>query len=148
MTKPDPIRIVLDTNVCLDLFLFRDPRWQKLMHALEQGKVEAITRADCKMEWSIVLGYPKLGLDETSRPRIQAAFDRLVREVAMPSGEQAQGLPVCRDPDDQKFIELAHHAQASCLISKDKAVLKLARKTARSGLFQILSPEAWISANS
>ena len=40
-------RIVLDTNVCLDLFVFKDPRWDGLLAALESGAVEAITRADC-----------------------------------------------------------------------------------------------------
>lgn len=145
--NPGPSCIVLDTNVCLDLFLFRDPRWQPLMDALQQGKVLAITRADCKMEWSIVLTYPKLGLDETSRQRINAEFETIIRQVEMPATETTISLPICRDPDDQKFIELAHHAQASCLISKDKALLKLARKTVRLGLFQILSPEAWVAAN-
>ncbi|HEU4777610.1 MAG TPA: PIN domain-containing protein, partial [Telluria sp.] len=41
-------RIVLDTNVCLDLFVFRDPRWSDLLAALESGAVEAVTRADCR----------------------------------------------------------------------------------------------------
>ena len=117
------------------------------MAALQQGKVQAITRADCKMEWSIVLTYPKLGLDETSRQQINAEFETHIRQVDMPATETTISLPICRDPDDQKFIELAYYAQASCLISKDKALLKLARKTVRSGLFQILSPEAWVAAN-
>ena len=37
-------RIVLDTNVCLDLFVFHDPRWSKLLAAIESGEVEALTR--------------------------------------------------------------------------------------------------------
>ena len=44
-------RVVLDTNVCLDLFVFRDPRWAALQAALEQGTVEAYTREDCRSEW-------------------------------------------------------------------------------------------------
>ena len=141
-----PLRIVIDTNVCLDLFMFRDPRWQPLMTALQQGKVQAITRADCKMEWSIVLTYPKLGLDEARRQQINAEFETLIEQIDMPASAAIISLPVCRDPDDQKFLELAHHGQASCLISKDKALLKLARKTLKLGLFQILSPEAWVAA--
>ena len=62
-----PQRIVLDTNVCLDLFVFRDPRWALLLKAMQNGEVEALTRDDCRKEWSIVLGYPHLKLDEAAR---------------------------------------------------------------------------------
>jgi predicted nucleic acid-binding protein len=55
-------------------------------------------------------------------------------------------LPVCTDRDDQKFLELARDANAGILITKDKALLKLARKTAKEGLFRIMLPEAWIKA--
>ncbi len=50
--KPDesraepPRTLVLDTNVCLDLFVFRDPRWHALLSALRQSQVRAYTRAD------------------------------------------------------------------------------------------------------
>src|SRR6185369_16914273 len=30
-----PKRIVIDTNVCLDLFVFQDPRWASLLAAIE-----------------------------------------------------------------------------------------------------------------
>jgi putative PIN family toxin of toxin-antitoxin system len=139
-------RIVLDTNVCLDLFVFCDPRWQQLLNAIRQGSVEAVTRADCKMEWSLVLSYERFHLDETAREKIHALFDEHIRMMTPPAPSDGVRLPVCRDPDDQKFIELAHAAQADILISKDKALLKLARKTAKAGLFQIMTPEHWIAS--
>jgi len=52
-------------------------------------------------------------------------------------------LPVCTDRDDQKFLEIARDADAAILVTKDKALLKLARKTAREGLFRIMTPEVW-----
>ena len=52
-------------------------------------------------------------------------------------------LPVCKDKDDQKFLELSRDVKADVLITKDKALLKLARKTRRDGLFAIMTPEAW-----
>jgi len=55
-------------------------------------------------------------------------------------------LPVCTDKDDQKFLEVARDAGAAILITKDKALLKLARKTAQAGLFKIMLPEAWVKA--
>ncbi|MDB5840953.1 MAG: putative toxin-antitoxin system toxin component, family [Herminiimonas sp.] len=137
-----PNRIVLDTNVCLDLFVFRDPRWAALLAALKDGTVEAVTRADCRNEWLIVLGYPHLPLDSESRELAEAEFDQLIRMIE-PAAPSAVPLPVCSDTDDQKFLELARDACAAGLITKDKALLKLARKTAKAGLFRITPPEAW-----
>jgi putative PIN family toxin of toxin-antitoxin system len=133
--------IVIDTNVCLDLFVFRDPRWAPLLAALESGQVRAVTRADCRDEYRIVLHYSHLPLDASTRPQAEAAFDALIEVVAPTS--RALRLPVCTDRDDQKFLEIARDADAAILVTKDKALLKLAKKTAREGLFRIMTPELW-----
>jgi len=142
---PSPAkRIILDTNVCLDLFVFYDPRWAPLLASIEAGAVEAVTRADCRAEYMIVLHYAHLPLDETTRPLAAARFDALIKVVAPPvSGAR---LPVCTDKDDQKFLELARDAAVDVLITKDKALLKLARKTVQAGMFKILVPEAYLKA--
>ena len=143
-----PPRIVIDTNVCLDLFVFHDPRWAALLDALQNRRVEAITRDDCRTEWLKVLDYPHLPLDEASRPQAIARFDALIACITpdrtRPRAEVR--LPICTDPDDQKFLELARDGDARVLITKDKALLKLARKTARDGLFQIVPPDKWQAA--
>ena len=140
-----PKRIVIDTNVCLDLFVFRDLRWTPLLTALQDGSVEAVTRADCRMEWQIVLGYAHLPLDLQSRARSTIEFDALITCLAtVGPSDNALQLPICKDRDDQKFLELARDSDASILITKDKALLKLARKTARDGMFSIMLPETWV----
>ena len=136
--------IVIDTNVCLDLFVFRDPRWADLLAALESGAVRAVTRADCRDEYHAVLRYPHLPLDEAGRLEAIARFDALLQVVA-PDAKHVR-LPVCTDRDDQKFLEIARDAGASSLITKDKALLKLGRRTVREGLFKIMVPEAWLKA--
>lgn len=107
--------------------------------------IEAVTRDDCRREWEIVLEYPHLPLDDEARLRSASEFKSLIKYLA--AGELAMRdtirLPVCRDPDDQKFLELARDAAARMLITKDKALLKLAGKCARAGLFHILTPEKW-----
>ncbi|MQA41777.1 putative toxin-antitoxin system toxin component, PIN family [Rugamonas aquatica] len=139
--KLTPPRIVIDTNVCLDLFVFKDPRWAGLLAALESGAVEAITRSDCRDEYNIVLHYKHLPLDDDSRPLAAARFDQLIKVVAPP--ESGIRLPVCTDKDDQKFLEVARDANAAILITKDKALLKLARRLAKAGMFKVMVPEAW-----
>ncbi len=138
-----PKRIVLDTNVCLDLFVFRDPRWAELHLALRDRTVEAVTRHDCRTEWLIVLNYPHLPLTEESRARTIAEFDSVIACIVPDRDSSEIPLPVCRDPDDQKFLELSRDANADVLITKDKALLKLARRTAKAGLFTIMPPDAW-----
>jgi putative PIN family toxin of toxin-antitoxin system len=138
--------IVIDTNVCLDLFVFRDPRWSELVRALESGEVKAVTRADCRDEYLAVLRYPHLPLDDAGREKAIARFDALLHVVA-PDAKHVR-LPVCTDRDDQKFLEIARDAGASVLITKDKALLKLGRRTLREGLFRIMVPEAWLKARS
>ncbi len=143
-----PNRVVIDTNVCLDLFVFRDPRWDRLLAALQDGTIEAVTRADCRMEWLIVLGYAQLKLDDNARQRSMAQFDAVIHCLPGSAPEtDAVRLPVCKDRDDQKFLELARDAQASALITKDKALLKLASKTRRAGLFLIFKPEIWMASD-
>jgi putative PIN family toxin of toxin-antitoxin system len=134
--------IVIDTNVCLDLFVFHDARWAPLLLALERGELTAVTRADCRDEYLIVLRYPHLPLDDDSRLAAAARFDQLVTVVA-PDSKPIR-LPICSDRDDQKFLEIARDASASILITKDKALLKLGRKTLQGGLFRIMLPEAWV----
>lgn len=142
---PAPQKLVLDTNVCLDLFVFNDPRWAGLLAAMQSGAVQAITREDCRMEYLVVLNYPHLPLDEASRALAISRFDALITVVTPPvSGVR---LPVCSDRDDQKFLELARDASADILITKDKALLKLARKTVKAGMFQIMVPEKWLPAS-
>jgi putative PIN family toxin of toxin-antitoxin system len=136
--------IVIDTNVCLDLFVFLDPRWDSLLGSLERAELRAVTRADCRDEYLAVLRYPHLPLDDARRALAAARFDALVTVVA-PDSKPIR-LPVCSDRDDQKFLELARDAGASVLITKDKALLKLGRKTAQGGLFRIMLPEAWLRA--
>lgn len=146
--RPDRMRVVLDTNVCLDAFVFDDPRAATLVAALAAGTVEAVTRADCRDEWLGVLAYPALKLDEAQRAEAVLRFDRLVTLLddarsGAAGATPGVSLPRCRDPDDQKFLELAAASGASVLFSRDAEVLRLARRTARDGLFAIMKPEDW-----
>jgi uncharacterized protein len=137
-------RYVPDTNVCLDLFVFGDPRCDGLLAAARDGRIELVTREDCRAEWRAVLGYPQLALSEPRRAQASALFDTLVHarspEEVAPS---PAALPRCRDGDDQKFLELAYQAGAVALLTRDDELLRLARRTKKEGLFAILPPASW-----
>lgn len=136
MTKT---QVVLDTNVCLDLFVFHDPRWALLLDGLSDGSIQAFTRDDCRQEWLAVLHYTHLPVDDANRPQCVAAFDRHISCVTLQ--EESLLLPRCSDKDDQKFLEVARDAGVETLITKDKALLKLAKKMRQLGKFRIETPE-------
>ena len=140
-------RIVLDTNVCLDLFVFDDPRCGRLFDALCTGEVVAMTDDACRNEWMRVLQYPELRLDEAMRDAAATRFDGLMKHPSLLPSHKAglPPLPRCRDPDDQKFLELALRTRARWLLTRDDHLLALAKRTRRDGLFAILTPSEWCS---
>lgn len=138
-----PRRVVLDTNVCLDLFVFADARCARLASALREGLVEAVTCAACEAEWRAVLDYPQLALDAAARARAATAFEASVRCLPEAVPHAAPRLPRCADPDDQKFLVLAARAHAHWLLSRDRALLALHRRCLRDAGFAVVTPQAW-----
>ena len=134
---------MLDTNVCLDLLRFGDPRTAALRAALEAGDVVAVTDEDCRGEWLRVLTYPLLRLDDACRDAMVVAFDALMRPLPPAMRRAEVALPRCRDPDDQKFLLLAHASGARWLLSRDRHLLSLGKRCRREGWFEITTPELW-----
>lgn len=143
MTGSAP-RIVLDTNAWLDLLLFQDPRVATLQAALHNGDISAVVNAECRAEWQRVLHYPQLQLDQDRGIALSQALDALA--CMLPDAaivREPESLPRCADRDDQKFVQLAFDSGARWLVSRDRAVLALGRRTARAGWFEIVTPQAW-----
>ena len=141
------LRVVLDSNVWIDILVFDDPHTRPIRAALESGALAALIDARCLAELTYVLDYPQFvhrNVDKAAALAVVARLAQLV-EPAAPA-EDASPLPKCKDRDDQKFLELAHAAQADWLVSKDRAVLKLAKRIARDFGFQIAQPAPFVSA--
>jgi putative PIN family toxin of toxin-antitoxin system len=140
-------RVVLDSNVWIDILVFDDPDTRPIRAALESGALEALIDARCLAELTYVLDYPQFVRREVDRAAALAALERLTEFVSPPApAEGAPPLPKCKDRDDQKFLELAHAAGADWLVSKDRAVVKLARRIARDFGFQIAQPAPFVAA--
>ena len=136
--------LVLDTNVVLDWIAFGDPRVQPIVAAIERGALRAATNDDCLRELRRTLGYAQVKLDAAAQA---LAFERYARYAIVfdfPGPAAAMGLPRCTDADDQKFLELAWHAGADYLLTRDKALLGLARRVARLGRFAVLAPDGFL----
>ena len=113
---------VLDTNVLLALWLFRDPAVEALRAALDAGLLQAVRSAATDAEFAEVLGRPELF---SVAPERQATLLNAWQAASSPV-DAIQSAPwVCRDPLDQKFLDLAVSAGASWLITRDRDLLKL-----------------------
>lgn len=126
--------IVIDTNIALDLLVFDDPGYAQLGAALAAGELRWLATAEMRDELARVLGYPlivaRLAATGRCAPDVLAAFDAHAHVV---DGVPARASCVCRDPDDQIFIDLAvaHRAR---LLSKDRAVLSMRKRLAAWGV--------------
>jgi putative PIN family toxin of toxin-antitoxin system len=133
-------RIVLDTQVILDWLLFRDPSTARLEEALHARRLEWIAEAGGLQELRYVLGRAMLARYQPDRDRVEAVLAEHCQ--LLPTPPERQHPLICRDPDDQRFIDLALHAGAVWLLSRDRAVLALAKRAKPRGL-QIISPLRW-----
>lgn len=128
---------VIDTNIVLDLWLFEDPATIPLRAALQSGAISHLATASMRDELARVLTYPHL-MKRMAKSNIQAPdvlnrFDKYLL-AAEPA---AKAACTCKDPDDQKFIDLAV-AHAVPLPSKDKAILCMKKRLLQSGV--VLNP--------
>jgi putative PIN family toxin of toxin-antitoxin system len=125
--------VVLDTNIVLDLWLYQDPATSVLHVALADKTVQWLATQVMRDELERVLAYThivaRMSASGITADHILNRFDAYAQ--LMPVASKAQF--VCKDADDQKFIDLAA-AHAAQLISKDKAVLTMRNRMARLGV--------------
>jgi predicted nucleic acid-binding protein len=131
--------VVIDTNVALDLLVFNEPRVQPLRAALADAHLCWLACARMGDELAEVLRRglaAQRGVDATA---VSAHWHACVTLKAAPTvGWRLR----CTDDDDQVFIDLALEQRARWLLSRDRAVLKLARRAKALGL-AIVTPETW-----
>ena len=140
-----PIKAVLDTNIWLDLLVFRDPGVVVLAEALAGRRLEAYVNDFGLSELERVLAYPlgRIRLDDAARSAALATCKAATIALASPpSTAVAVPLPQCRDPHDQPFLELARACRADWLVTKDRDLLMLARRISPQHGFTILPPQA------
>lgn len=134
--------LVLDTNIVLDLLVFKDPAIGRLHQAINRGDLDWIATSAMRDELKRVLTYPAIStrLAKQANPENPGApidpatavlgqFDALSRMLPAPG----KAPVTCRDRDDQIFIDLAVAHQAM-LLSKDRAVLCMRKRLLALGV--------------
>jgi putative PIN family toxin of toxin-antitoxin system len=136
------MKLALDTNVVVDWLVFDDAFLAAFRQQVLARDIEIVTHAPALDELRRVLGYRELKLTAERQAQVLASYRAqttlLERQTpaGIPPAPLPKDFPRCRDPDDDPFLQLAWHSRADALVSRDKAVLKLARRARRFG-FQI-----------
>ncbi len=118
-------RIVFDTNTVVSALLFRG-RLDWMRKAWYERTVAPLANKVTVQELYRVLSYPKFSLSAADREELLGDYLPFAELVNMPG--RLLVLPKCRDVDDRKFIELAHVAKATMLVTGDKDLLVLAER--------------------
>ncbi|MDP3820409.1 MAG: PIN domain-containing protein [Burkholderiales bacterium] len=142
----DPQIAVLDTNVVLDWLLFANPQCAPLQQALTSAALRWVATAEMRDELTHVLRRGHLDRWQADLAQLGSQWDKYCVEVPVPPPANHATRLRCTDVDDQKFIDLALACGARWLLSRDRAVLKLARKAQARGL-TIQTPGAWAAAH-
>ena len=135
------MRLVLDTNIVMDMLHFSDRHTRPLHSLIVAGRLQCFSDSECLAELERVTGYPEFGLDDEARAALMARYREFVH-ICPSQGEENYPLPRCRDSDDQKFLILAARCQADLLLTRDKLLLKLARHRQKPPPFAIVTAEA------
>lgn len=135
------MRVVLDTNVLLSILVFDDPRHEPLRAAWRARRVVPLASNACLAEFERVLAeQPELAGRNADVHDAFADYRRHAERIEI-DAVRVHDLPACRDPDDQKFLELAAAGGADALVTADKRLLELRRRVA----FAIVTPEAFVA---
>jgi uncharacterized protein len=128
-------RVVYDTTTVVSALLFAHGRlaWLR-QHWRQSGCVPLISRATAA-ELTRVLRYPKFGLSGDDARELLGNYLPHCEVVELTE----KCALVCRDPNDQPFLDLAQSGHADTLVSGDQDLLILVGQTT----FLIETPEAY-----
>ena len=114
-------RYVFDTNVILSALFFRDSvPGRVFFRSLDRGTI--LLSASLGKEINDVLGRKKFAHYVTPKEREQF-LEALVRESELV--EITETVQVCRDPKDDRVLELAINGIASFIVTGDQDLLVL-----------------------
>jgi putative PIN family toxin of toxin-antitoxin system len=127
--------IILDTNILLDIFIFKDVRADRLKNAVLNRQIKTYSNQTSVEELADVISRPLFNLEEGRQAEIMGEWQSLSQSIEDLKLEAAPWK--CQDSDDQVFLDIAFTLRPSILISKDNAVLKLATRA--------LKEDVWIT---
>jgi predicted nucleic acid-binding protein len=133
---------VLDTNVVFDWLVFNNSQVRPWADAIESGQLQWVASAAMRGELMHVLGRGVAAEWQPDRERIEAHWVRWAQLLAPVDLHGAALRLRCSDADDQKFIDLALGHGIAWLVTRDRALLKLARRARPWGVTVVRPQDA------
>ena len=112
--KEGEVKCVIDTNILMAALLNRTGAPAKIMERFRNAEFELATSESIVREYQeVILEFENDIPDDESIPLIELVEARSVKY------EVTVTLSVCRDPDDNKFLECAISSGADFLVTKN-----------------------------
>ena len=138
------MRIVLDTNIWLDWFVFNDPTINIFKTWITKPENTIVIDEACKQELISVLAYKKFSISGDRQQEISETIDDTCSfHITGTTDHQIW----CRDPNDEKFLQLALDSQSTFLLTKDLDLLKKKNYRTRKDnhpSLSICTPQSWL----
>ena len=141
-TDPAP-RVVLDSNVLLSALVFAGGTLGRFRSLWTSGRILPCASKETVQELIRLLANTKFKLNSMDQESLLADYLPFVQIVDAALNAEPASLPVCRDPYDQIFLELADASKADFLVTGDQDLLVLA--TTPNLSFRILKPAEFLA---
>ncbi len=140
---PAAITVVLDTNVVISCTLFRSGRLKAIRDAWTGGRIKPVVSTQTAQELVEVVSYPKFKLSHGDIAKVLSLYMPYVQTHVIDSAANRMAhVKPCRDPRDQKFLELAQSAQVEFLVTGDRDLLVMDDPNLTHNTFHIVTPSA------
>jgi hypothetical protein len=139
-----PSLLVIDTQSLLDWLVFGNPGCAGWPGLLSNGTWKWIYTPAMRAEFDFVAAKGFGARWPVVPEELERAWSSFAHSVDPPAPLGAGARLHCTDPDDQKFIDLAIAVSAHTLVTRDKALLKLARKARERHGLRICAPLDWL----
>ena len=137
---------VLDTHIWLEWLLWRSPRLEPLRVKHAAGQLQILCSTETLVEWRRVLGYPQFAQSPDQIDALCLELTELSQSCELMPDDRRGQLPKCRDPDDQKFLELSVIGGAAWLLTRDKKLRKIGKHKFFKALgLQVITLEAYVA---
>ena len=113
------MKIVIDTNILISGVFFGGYPG-KILKAVAGGELETFASKEIVDEYMLIVNWFKERKSGTFNEKLFLSFLKSANVI-----EPQETIEICRDPDDNKFIECASAAKALYIVSGDKDLLVL-----------------------
>ena len=137
------IKVVVDSNVFVNALL--GGKSKEIFKWIDKGDIELILSDDIFAEYSVLIDYPKV------KERVDSLlFYSLLYEIYKKARflEPNEQFNICRDKEDNKFLDAVYTSKADYLITLDEDLLDLRNENKEFQIkehkFKILRPEEFL----